>query len=47
METVAQDTANLRDATGARQSKGMTRTSYDHCRQGGPSSDPGRIIEIN
>jgi class 3 adenylate cyclase len=25
MEIVAQDTANLRDATGARQSKGMTR----------------------
>src|SRR5215471_10344239 len=46
METVAQDTADLRDAIGARQ-LGMTRTSCDHRRQGGPSSDPARIIEIN
>ena len=47
METVAQDTADLHDATDARQSKGMTRTSCDHRRWGGPSSDPARIIEIN
>ena len=40
METVAQGIANLRDAIGARQSKGMTRTSCDHRRRGGPSSDP-------
>ena len=46
METVAQDTADLHDATDARQSKGMTRTSCDQRRRGGPSSDPGRIIEI-
>src|SRR5215813_1401071 len=36
------DTANLRDATGARQSKGMTRTSCDHRRQGGPSKGSNR-----
>ena len=47
METVAQGIADLRDAIGARQLMGMTRTSCDHRRRGEPLSNPGRIIEIN
>src|SRR5262249_40814752 len=40
MNNVAHGIDDLRDATGARQSKGMTRTLCDHRRRGEPSSDP-------